>query len=123
MSAFNDIVDDRLQVSRSHFGIRFNLVRSLANIGIYQMEGGNRAQLPKPSTHKDSIASDSAVVFITNDINAVTAKVTAAGYPIISPPMVLFPKEGAQKQTREMMFRDHDGMLVNLIELGLPRPW
>jgi len=26
-------------------------------------------------------------------------------------------------QTREMMFRDHDGVLVNLIELGVPKPW
>ena len=95
----------------------------VGNIGIYQLEGDNRSKLPKPSKRTDTVTGDFAVVFITNDIDGLTAKVRAAGYTIIAPPMVLFPREGAQVQTREMMFRDHDGMLVNLIELGVPRPW
>lgn len=95
----------------------------VGNIGIYELVGDDRSKLAAPSTRTDTSTGDVAVVFITNNIDGLTEKVRAAGYPIISPPMVLFPREGAEKQTREMMFRDHDGVLVNLIELGVPRPW
>jgi catechol 2,3-dioxygenase-like lactoylglutathione lyase family enzyme len=95
----------------------------VGNIGIYQLEGDDRSALPAPSKRTDTVTGDFAVVFITNDIDGLTKKVAAAGYTIIAPPMVLFPREGAEVQTREMMFRDHDGMLVNLIELGKPKPW
>jgi catechol 2,3-dioxygenase-like lactoylglutathione lyase family enzyme len=95
----------------------------IGNIGIYELVGDRRAKLPKPSVRTDTVTGDFAVVFITNDIDGLTKKVRDAGYVIIAEPMVLFPREGATVQTREMMFRDHDGMLVNLIELGVPRPW
>jgi len=95
----------------------------VGNIGIYELIGDERSRLAAPSTRTDTSTGDVAVVFITNNIDGLTEKVRAAGYPIISPPIVLFPREGAKVQTREMMFRDHDGVLVNLIELGDPRPW
>ncbi len=95
----------------------------IGNIGIYEIIGDDRTPLPKPSERVDTVTGDFAVVFITNDIDGITEKVVAAGYPLISPPMVLFPNPEAEVQTREMMFRDRDGVLVNLIELGIPRPW
>lgn len=95
----------------------------LGNIGIYEIIGDDRAPLPSPSNRVDTVTGDFAVVFITDDIDGITEKVIAAGYPLVSPPMVLFPNPEAEVQTREMMFRDRDGVLVNLIELGLPRPW
>jgi len=95
----------------------------IGNIGIYEIIGDDREPLPPPSSRSDTVTGDFAVVFITDDIDGITEKVKAAGYPLVSPPMVLFPNPEAEVQTREMMFRDHDGVLVNLIELGLPRPW
>ena len=95
----------------------------IGNIGIYEIIGDDRSPLPEPSNRVDTVTGDFAVVFITNDIDGITEKVVAAGYPLVSPPMVLFPNPEAEVQTREMMFRDHDGVLVNLIELGIPRPW
>ena len=95
----------------------------LGNIGIYELVGDNCSRPPKPSARKDTVTGDFAVVFITNDIDGLTRKVHEGGHTIIAEPMVLFPREGATEETREMMFRDHNGMLVNLIDLGVPRPW
>ncbi|MDE0799601.1 MAG: VOC family protein [Rhodospirillaceae bacterium] len=96
---------------------------TIGNIGIYEIVGDDRAPVPPPSNRVDTVTGDFAVVFITDDIDGITEKVIAAGYLLVSPPMVLFPSPGADVQTREMMFRDYDGVLVNLIELGIPRPW
>ena len=94
----------------------------IGNIGIYEIIGDDRSSRPEPSHRVDTVTGDFAVVFITDDIDGITEKVKAAGYPLISPPMVLFPNPEAEVQTREMMFRDRDGVLVNLIELGIARP-
>jgi hypothetical protein len=95
----------------------------VGNLGIYEISGDDRRNVPPPSDHLDTMTGDVAVVFATNDIDGLTEQIRAAGYPLISPPMVLYPVEDAEVQTREMLFRDRDGVLVNLIELGVPRPW
>ena len=95
----------------------------VGNIGIYEIIGDDRRTVPPPSDRVDTVTGDFAVVFATNNIDGLTEKVRAAGYPLISPPMVLYPVEDAVTQTREMLFRDHDGVLVNLVEWGVPRPW
>ena len=109
------------------YGLRAVILQSgdsiIGNVGIYEIIGDDRNMLRPPSDRIDTATGDFAVVFITNDIDSLTEKIRAAGYPLISPPMVLFPREDAQVQTREMMFRDRDGVLVNLIELGVPKPW
>lgn len=109
------------------YGLKAVILQSgesiIGNIGIYEIIGDDRSTVPLPSDRVDTVTGDFAVVFITNDIDGLTERVRAAGYPLISPPMVLFPREDAQVQTREMMFRDRDGVLVNLIELGIPKPW
>jgi catechol 2,3-dioxygenase-like lactoylglutathione lyase family enzyme len=109
------------------YGLKAVILQSgesiIGNIGIYEIIGDDRDTVPLPSDRVDTVTGDFAIVFITNDIDGLTEKVRAAGYPLISPPMVLFPREDAQVQTREMMFRDRDGVLVNLIELGVPKPW
>lgn len=96
---------------------------AIGNIGIYEISGDDRRNVPPPSDHLDTMTGDVAVVFATNDIDGLTEKIRAAGYALISPPMVLYPVKDAEVQTREMLFRDRDGVLVNLIELGVPRPW
>ncbi len=109
------------------YGLKAVILQSgdsiVGNIGIYEIIGDGRSALPSPSDRVDTVTGDFAVVFITDDIDGITDKVIAAGFPLISPPMVLFPNAEAEVQTREMMFRDHDGVLVNLIELGVPKPW
>ena len=109
------------------YGLKAVILQSgdsiVGNIGIYEITGDDRSVVAPRSARTDTVTGDFAVVFITNDIDGVTQKVIDAGYPLISPPMVLFPNPDADVQTREMMFRDHDGVLVNLIELGVPKPW
>ncbi len=94
----------------------------IGNIGIYEIVCDDRSSLSPPSDRVDTATGDFAVVFISNDIDGLTTRVRAAGYPLISPPMVLYPREDAEVQTREMLFRDRDGVLVKLVELGVPRP-
>jgi len=94
----------------------------VGNIGVYEIIGDDRSGLPPPSDRADTVTGDFAVVFATNDIDGITERVRLAGYPIISPPMVLYPRDNVEVQDREMLFRDRDGVLVNLIEFGVPRP-
>jgi catechol 2,3-dioxygenase-like lactoylglutathione lyase family enzyme len=88
------------------------------NIGIYQLSNEKEAPPPLPM-HKDTRTGDFAVVFPTNDIWALTKKIQDAGYLIISPPVTLIPRPGYKVQPVEMMFRDRDGMLVNLLQAGV----
>ena len=88
----------------------------------YEIIGDDRTALSPPSVYANIVTGDVAVVFLTNDIDGITNQLRNAGYLLISPPMVLYAREDAQVQDREMLFRDRDGVLVNLIEFGNPRP-
>lgn len=92
----------------------------VGNIGIYQLykEGGRRP--PKPARGTDTRIGDVAVVFPTNDIWVMTKKIQAAGYEMISPPVTLIERPNMKQQALEMMFRDADGILVNLVQSGVP---
>jgi catechol 2,3-dioxygenase-like lactoylglutathione lyase family enzyme len=88
------------------------------NLGIYQLY--NEDGTPPPSRQTtDTRIGDFALVFPTNDIHRLTAEITAAGYPIISPPVPLIEREEYAVQPVEMMFRDPDGVLVNLVQAGV----
>jgi hypothetical protein len=58
-------------------------------------------------------------VFPTNDIYRLTAEIEASGYPIVSPPVPLIQRDEYAEQPVEMMFRDPDGVLVNLVQAGV----
>jgi catechol 2,3-dioxygenase-like lactoylglutathione lyase family enzyme len=88
------------------------------NIGIFELVGEDRTGVPAPSREPTARTGDVAVVFFTNDMDGIATRVTTAGYTIIAPPMVLFPNPGLAVQPREMLFRDRDGVLVNLIQPG-----
>jgi catechol 2,3-dioxygenase-like lactoylglutathione lyase family enzyme len=90
------------------------------NIGIYQLykESGSA---PPPSQRTDTRIGDVAVVFPTNDIMNLTKKIQAAGYTMISPPVALIERPNMKQQPLEMMFRDADGVLVNLVQAGVPK--
>ncbi len=90
------------------------------NVGLFQLvEDAETA--PPPLQASATRTGDMALVFMTSDIDAIAEKVRAAGFTIISPPMVLFPREDMVVDPREMLFRDRDGILVNLIQPGIPK--
>lgn len=91
-----------------------------ANVGLFQFVEDEPPPRPVPRTYTQT--GDAAVVFLTSDIFGVYEKVKAAGYPIVSPPMILFPVEGSDTQPYEMLFFDHDGIGVNLIQRNVLTP-
>ena len=88
-----------------------------ANVGIFELIGDDPPP-PAPRTHVKT--GDPAVVFLTSDIFGINDKVKAAGYSIVSEPIVLFPREGSDTQSYESLFFDRDGILVNLIQRDVP---
>jgi len=88
-------------------------------LGIYQLSAASVAKAPPPEQSTTTKVGDFAIVFTTNDIDGYMAKIKAAGYPIISPPVVLKENPAYEVQGREMMFRDPDGVLVNLVQPGI----
>ena len=88
------------------------------NLGIYQLYKDNDGTT-EPRQTPDTRIGDFALVFPTNDIYRLTAAIEAAGYPIVSPPVPLIEREEYAEQPVEMMFRDPDGVLVNLVQAGV----
>jgi catechol 2,3-dioxygenase-like lactoylglutathione lyase family enzyme len=92
----------------------------VGNIGIYQLYN-EKGQPPPAAKGSDTRIGDVAVIFPTNDIWGLTKKIQAAGYEMISPPVTLLEQPGMKQQALEMMFRDADGVLVNLVQAGVPK--
>ncbi len=91
---------------------------TLGNLGIYQLYK-EKGTPPPPPRGTDTRIGDVAVVFPTNDIWALTKKIQDAGYEMISPPVSLIERPEYEVQPVEMMFRDADGVLVNLVQAGV----
>ena len=89
-----------------------------ANVAFFQFVGDIQPPAPDPRTFVKT--GDAALVFVTNDIFSINEKVKAAGYSIISEPIVLFPQEGSNTQAYESLFFDRDGILVNLTQFNVP---
>jgi catechol 2,3-dioxygenase-like lactoylglutathione lyase family enzyme len=135
LKLYRDILGLRVRTDRTFDDERFNQVLGTkklgikvkilqsgdvvyGNVGLFELKGDERAKAPVVQRAPSAITGDAAVVFNTSDIMGITAKVRAAGYVIISEPMVLFPNEAMDVQPLEMLFRDRDGILVNLIQAG-----
>ena len=88
------------------------------NVGIYQLYNDETSPAP-PQQTPDTRTGDFAIVFPTNDIWRLTEEIEAAGYPIVSPPVSLIHRDEYEVQPVEMMFRDADGVLVNLVQAGV----
>ena len=86
------------------------------NVGLFTYDDVR----PLPERRNHVRTGDVAFIFITNDIQGIYEKVQAAGYAVVSPPMILFPREGEATQDLEMLFFDRDGIGVNLIQRGVP---
>lgn len=135
LKLYRDILGLRVRTDREFPDERFNTVLGTrgattrvkilqsgnvvyGNVGLFQLVGGDTSPAPAASASKRSNVGDVALVFNTSDIQGIAARVKAAGYPIIAMPMVLFPRDDMQVQALEMLFRDRDGVLVNLIQPG-----
>jgi catechol 2,3-dioxygenase-like lactoylglutathione lyase family enzyme len=92
---------------------------SVGNIGIYQLYNAKHRP-PAPARNNDTRIGDVAVVFPTRDIWRLFNEIKSAGYVIISPPVTLIERPRMKQQPLEMMFRDPDGVLVNLVQAGVP---
>ncbi len=137
LKLYRDILGLRVRFDQEFDDARFNevigtegrtiLVKILqsgdtiyGNVGLFQLVD-DAETAPPPLQAPAARTGDMALVFMTSDIDAIAEKVQAAGYTIISPPMVLFPREDMAVDPREMLFRDRDGILVNLIQPGIPK--
>lgn len=89
-----------------------------ANVGLFQIVEDNPTARSAPRNHVQT--GDAALVFLTSDIFGIYEKVKNAGYSTISPPLVLFPDSEASTQSYEVLFFDHDGIGVNLIQRRVP---
>jgi catechol 2,3-dioxygenase-like lactoylglutathione lyase family enzyme len=135
LKLYRDILGLRVRTDREFADERFNRILGTerlrtrvkilqsgdtvyGNVGLFELVGDERASVPAPSRASAARTGDFALVFLTSDIEAIAAKVAAAGYAIIARPMVLFPDAGLKVQPLEMLFRDRDGVLVNLIQPG-----
>ena len=135
LKLYRDILGLRVRIERDFPDERFNAILGTSgattkvrilqsgnevygNVGLFQLVGGDTPHAPAASASTRVNPGDVALVFNTNDIAAIAAAVKAAGYPIIAMPMVLFPREDLEVQPLEMLFRDRDGTLVNLIQHG-----
>ena len=90
----------------------------IANVGLFQFVGDTQPPAPNPRTFVET--GDAALVFVTSDIFGINEKVKAAGYTIVSEPIVLFPQNGSDTQSYESLFFDRDGILVNLTQFHMP---
>jgi catechol 2,3-dioxygenase-like lactoylglutathione lyase family enzyme len=88
-------------------------------LGLYQLGPESVAKAPKPSTSLTTDVGDSAIVFTTNEIDSLYAKIKAAGYVILSAPAALAQNPRYEIQGKEMQFRDPDGIIVNLVQPGV----
>ena len=90
----------------------------IANVGLFEFVGDEPP--PAPASRTFVKTGDAALVFETSDIFTINDKVKAAGYSIVSEPIVLFPQQGAKTQAYESLFFDRDGILVNLTQYNVP---
>jgi hypothetical protein len=87
------------------------------NIGVYKLYN-EKIAIPPPSRHARVRPGDVAIVLATKDIQKLYAAVKAEGYVIISPPVALVHDPALKQPQLEMLFRDPDGILVNLVQPG-----
>lgn len=90
-------------------------------LGLYQLSAASVAEAGPPDLNRGTNVGDVAIVFVTDRIDDLAARVKAAGHPIVSEPAALWRNPDYEVQGREMLFRDPDGVLVNLVQPGTPK--
>ena len=95
---------------------------AVGNLGLYQLIGPKPEDRERPVPTGGARTGDCALVFPTNDIEGLSLRIEGAGYAIVSPIMCLVERPEAVIQGAEMMFRDDDGILVNLVRAAVSAP-
>jgi len=90
------------------------------NLGIYQLYF-EKLKIPPPNTSTTVRAGEAAVVFATKDINRIYEGVKKLNLVVLSPPVALVNDPNMKQQQMELLFRDPDGTLVNIIQAGVPK--
>ena len=90
-------------------------------LGLYQLSVASVARAGPPDRSSVTHVGDFAVVFVTDQIDGLTARLREAGHPIVSEPSALWHSPDYEVQAREMLFRDPDGVLVNLVQPGVAK--
>lgn len=85
-------------------------------LGIYQLSTASVRRAGPPSRSRRAEVGDVAVVFVVDDVDRLAARINAGGYVVVAPSTVLRHNPNHKVQGREMLFRDPDGILVNLIQ-------
>jgi len=87
-------------------------------IGLFQID-------PQPDTppppQGGSRVGETCLVFYADDLNAIAARLAAGNHEIISPATEISVHAG--HSSREMVFRDPDGVLINCIERDPKAIW
>ena len=86
-------------------------------VGLFELKNPQPQAITRPATGMNR--GELCMVFYCDDLDPVTEKLNAGGHVIVSPAMPLRLR-GYVKQ-REMIFRDPDGALINLIEWDISR--
>ena len=87
-------------------------------VGLFQLKEDAPPKAQRPEGRRAHIG-EGCMVFYCQDLDPVVAALQAGGHEILSPPVAF--KVGDYEKQREMIFRDPDGMMINLIEWDLSR--
>lgn len=91
---------------------------SMGMVGLFELKEDAPPEVAKPAGTRAHVG-EGCMVFYCQDLDPVLVALEAGGHDILSPPEP-FQVRGYTKQ-REMIFRDPDGMMINLIEWDLDR--
>ena len=87
-------------------------------VGLFQLKEEYPPAVHRPQGPRAHIG-EGCMVFYCKDLDPVVAALEAGGHEILSPPVAF--QVGDREKQREMIFRDPDGMMINLIEWDLGR--
>ena len=91
---------------------------AMGMVGLFELQEDPAPAIERPAGSRAHVG-EGCMVFYCQDLDPVVAELEAGGHEILSRPEP-FQARGRVKQ-REMIFRDPDGMMINLIEWDLER--
>lgn len=91
---------------------------AMGMVGLFELKEAAPPSTRRPDGSRAHLG-EGCMVFYCQDLDPVVEALEAGGHTILSPPEP-FQVDGRVKQ-REMIFRDPDGMMINLIEWDLGR--
>lgn len=114
---WNDLMGTR-QASVHVLVLHSGRTEPVGDVALFQF--ADPGVTPTPSRSPRLETGDVALVMSTPDIQSLYRKVRDAGYVVISPPKAGPVRAGWKGPFWEMLFRDRDGIVVNLVEAPEP---